>query len=69
MSNHDAGDDDGDDDGNKDVNDGDKFASGSGSDGPIFDTIMPRSHGVGSGRQSLRCCSRGSLCIYTLEYI
>ena len=36
--------DDGDDDGNEDGNDDDYAAAGSGSDGPIFDTITtPRS--------------------------
>ena len=39
MTNYDDGDDDGDNDGNNDGNNDDNAASGSGSDGPIFDPI------------------------------
>ena len=50
MTNYDGGDDDGNDDGSDDGNDDDNAASGSGSDGPIFDPITTsRYRGVGSG--------------------
>ena len=40
MTNHDVGDDDRDNGKNEDGNNGDNAASGSGSDGPIFDPIV-----------------------------
>ena len=48
MSNKDDRYDDGDNDGNEDGNDDNNTATGSGSDGPIFDPITtPRSRGGG----------------------
>ena len=50
MTNYNYGDNAGDDDGNEDGNDDNNVASGSGSDGPIFNLLTtPRSRGEGSG--------------------
>ena len=52
MTNYHYGDDNIDNNRNEDGNDDDNAASGSGSDGPIFDPIMtPRSNRGGSGNK------------------
>ena len=56
--------DDGDDNGSEDGNDDDNAASGSGSDGPIFDPIAtPRSRGGGLGDDGDGRYGRGALYI------
>ena len=69
MTNHDDGDDDGDNDGNDD----DNAASGSGSDGPIFDPTATLGHALVSrrriGRRRRRRCGCGAICIYALKCI
>ena len=62
--------DDGDDDGNEDRNDDDNAASGSGSDGLVFDPITtPQSHRGGSGDDGDGRYDRGALYIYNFKYV